>query len=215
LSILVRRNINNIKEDLSEEEHEIHFLHVDSLDDDVKVNVSNSQNELQIVSPESEKITQLTLENGILSELIKNNNGDKVTDLFESTLEQLNAAMECKILCEPLVDPVILKSGNTVSGGVLKDFERDPFDNTKDCKERIPNLLAKEVSEIIKNAKDHLSSILNVNLTTQVKTQTQLSLSPQKTHINTPTPPITDTTYMSEPEYLPQNPSNSLSHHPL
>ena len=106
------------------------------------------------------RLAQITLENAILSEVVRNNKNERITKLFESTLEQLNTAMECNILCETLVDPVILKSGNTISGVVFQGLERDPFDNTKDCKERIPNLLAKEVIEIIKNSKKRLQTLL-------------------------------------------------------
>jgi len=43
---------------------------------------------------------------------------------------------------------------------VFRDLRKDPFDNTKDCEERIPNLLAKEVIEIIKNSEKRLQTLL-------------------------------------------------------
>jgi len=82
-----------------------------------------------------------------------------VTGLFKKMLEKLNTAMECKILCEPLVDPVILKSGNTINGEVFSKIKKDPFDCTKDCKDKIPNLLAKEIAEIIKNTENELQNL--------------------------------------------------------
>ena len=129
-----------------------------SLNDSNKRN-KKLQEKLDDFDAESDKIAQLILENSQLSEMVGNGKYEGISQLFKSTLEQLKIVMECKVILDPLVDPVILKSGNTVSGKVFKDLKKDPFDNTKDCKERIPNLLAKEVIEILKYTKNKLKSL--------------------------------------------------------
>ena len=79
----------------------------------------------------------------------KDPNGKKLDKLLTSLEEHL----QCPILLETFQNPVLTPSGNTVEGSVMKTLVQnkalDPFTRNGVCKELIPNLLVRQISELV------------------------------------------------------------------
>ena len=68
-------------------------------------------------------------------------------------LQRLEALIECPLSKSQYKVPMILPSGNTVEESFLevliKDMSNDPYDRTKIWKDKIQNLFAKEIMELV------------------------------------------------------------------
>ena len=78
----------------------------------------------------------------------KDSNGEKLDEF----LACLNEHLQCPIVLETFKNPVLTPSGNTVEGSVMKTLVQnkalDPFTRNGVCKQIIPNLLVRQISEL-------------------------------------------------------------------
>jgi hypothetical protein len=51
--------------------------------------------------------------------------------LLSKLLSKISSLFECSISCQPMRNPVILKSGNTIDEEVFNRLRVDPFDKSK------------------------------------------------------------------------------------
>ena len=71
---------------------------------------------------------------------------------FDELLASLKEHLQCPIVLETFKNPVLTPSGNTVESSVMRNLIKnrklDPFSRKGTCKEIIPNLLVRQISEL-------------------------------------------------------------------
>jgi hypothetical protein len=105
------------------------------------------------------KIISLKNEIKELHSIIGTKVGSESFVILNSLVAKLKAQLECPINYSPIENPVILKSGITVDENTFDKLDRDPFDNTKKCDQKIKNLFFKEIKEITSHACEQISQI--------------------------------------------------------
>ena len=100
-------------------------------------------------------------------------------EVLGSTLLKLKVLFECPITMDTIQSPVILPSGITIDEKALQNLlntnQKDPFDRSQVCKEKITNRFALDVQEIFDNLKRTCDTIPQSNKSVDAGTQASLS----------------------------------------
>jgi hypothetical protein len=106
-----------------------------------------------------QKTQTLKKENFDLHKISEKDGESKVANILEGLLEKLSDQLMWPINLIPIKNPVILKSGITIDEDIFKKLDKDPFDSTKACDLTIPNLLAKNLKDIINDTKKQMDEL--------------------------------------------------------
>ena len=143
----LKSEINTLKKEKNALKQEIN-----NLKQKAKQKTKNKENNAILLQKKHKKVLDE------LKQLKNNSNRFKIQKdpnrkKFDEFLACLKEHLQCPIILETFKNPVMTPSGNTVEGSVMKTLVQnkafDPFTRNGVCKELIPNLLVRQISELV------------------------------------------------------------------